>query len=309
MVAGKGAQRVPGDLRVVMAVIVDEAGGDDPAVGVDRPRGRAAQFADLDDLAVLDPDIAAEGRHPRAVDDAAVLDQQIIRHRYPFLCLRARVEVLGKLSTRRASPCTAKSKAWSSFLAWLECGAARRRLSPRERGSTIGQIQPVGGNDDVKPVAAAVVAARYSGRRRRYRRRGGSRNAAAFAQDNAKLGTPASVITNPPRDWDRGNPSIYPGPRRHRRRSVLSAAAAVPGRDLPGVDRRAMGRGPGLVEPGPIPRLQRRLGQCAIPLYLGRRPGDGVPPAFLQQQRQHLRFSGPAAFVRAFQPPRRALGA
>jgi gluconolactonase len=35
---------------------------------------------------------------------------------------------------------------------------------------------------------------------------------AAFGQENAKLGTPASVITNPPRDWGARNPSIYPDP-------------------------------------------------------------------------------------------------
>ncbi len=34
----------------------------------------------------------------------------------------------------------------------------------------------------------------------------------ALGQENAKLGTPASVITNPPRQWDRGHPSIYPDP-------------------------------------------------------------------------------------------------
>src|SRR5271169_4070060 len=67
-----------------MAVIVDKARGDDAAGGVDRARGRAAQLADLGDLAVFDSDIATERRHPRAVDDPAVLDQQVIRHRYPF---------------------------------------------------------------------------------------------------------------------------------------------------------------------------------------------------------------------------------
>ena len=31
-------------------------------------------------------------------------------------------------------------------------------------------------------------------------------------QPNANLGTPASVITNPPRDWGPGHPSIYRTP-------------------------------------------------------------------------------------------------
>jgi gluconolactonase len=29
---------------------------------------------------------------------------------------------------------------------------------------------------------------------------------------NAQLGTPPSTITNPPRDWSAGHPSIYPDP-------------------------------------------------------------------------------------------------
>ena len=35
---------------------------------------------------------------------------------------------------------------------------------------------------------------------------------ASAQQPNANLGTPASVITNPPRDFARGDPSIYPDP-------------------------------------------------------------------------------------------------
>jgi len=81
----EGAQRVPGDLRVVMAMIVDKARRDGAAGGVDGFRGRAGELAQFDDYAVLDPNIAAEGRQPRAVDNEAVLDQQIIRHRGPSL--------------------------------------------------------------------------------------------------------------------------------------------------------------------------------------------------------------------------------
>ncbi|MGC2200875.1 MAG: SMP-30/gluconolactonase/LRE family protein, partial [Stellaceae bacterium] len=36
--------------------------------------------------------------------------------------------------------------------------------------------------------------------------------AALRAQQNANLGTPASVVTNPMRQWDVHNPSIYPDP-------------------------------------------------------------------------------------------------
>jgi hypothetical protein len=109
VIAGIGAQRVPGDLRIVMAVIVDEPGRDDAAVSVDRLLGGTAQFADLDDFSVLDRDIAAERRHPRTVDDTAVADQQIIRHRYPFSSIVRR-----KSNTPDGSDCTAKLAAGSS---------------------------------------------------------------------------------------------------------------------------------------------------------------------------------------------------
>src|SRR5438045_8984041 len=66
-----------------MAMIVDKAGADRAAVGVDRLCRRAGELADLGDLPVLDPDIGAEARHAGTVDDASVLDQQIIRHRLP----------------------------------------------------------------------------------------------------------------------------------------------------------------------------------------------------------------------------------
>ena len=36
--------------------------------------------------------------------------------------------------------------------------------------------------------------------------------AARAQQPSANLGTPASVVTNPPRDWSSHNPSIYPDP-------------------------------------------------------------------------------------------------
>ena len=80
VVARKRARRVPGDLRVIMAMIVDKAGRDDLPAGIDGLLCRTGQFADFDDLAVLHADIAAVGRPARAVDDAAVFYQQIIGH-------------------------------------------------------------------------------------------------------------------------------------------------------------------------------------------------------------------------------------
>jgi hypothetical protein len=69
-----------------MAVIVDKARRDDLAAGIDGLPGGAGQLAELGDLAVLDRDIADKRRHARAVDNPAILDQQVIRHRCSSSC-------------------------------------------------------------------------------------------------------------------------------------------------------------------------------------------------------------------------------
>src|SRR5260221_8651363 len=66
-----------------MAMIVDKAGCDALPAGIDGLAGRAGELAELGDLAVLDADIAVERRHPGAVDNPAILDQQVIRHGCP----------------------------------------------------------------------------------------------------------------------------------------------------------------------------------------------------------------------------------
>src|SRR5204862_3458845 len=66
-----------------MRVVVDEAGRDDPAFGIDRPLGgRAIVFADPDNPAVLDRDIGLKRRLPGTVDHAPVLNEQIECHRF-----------------------------------------------------------------------------------------------------------------------------------------------------------------------------------------------------------------------------------
>ena len=64
-----------------MAMVVDKARRDYLTADIDDLIGRARQLADLGDLAALDRDVTLEGRHPRAIDDAAVFDQDIVRHR------------------------------------------------------------------------------------------------------------------------------------------------------------------------------------------------------------------------------------
>jgi hypothetical protein len=67
-----------------MGVVVDKAWRDDAAGGVDRALGGGAVgLADTDDLAVLNRHIRVESRSAGAVDDAPVLDKQIVRHDFP----------------------------------------------------------------------------------------------------------------------------------------------------------------------------------------------------------------------------------
>src|SRR5215831_10542831 len=91
-------------------MVVDKARRDGAPLGVDRAFGRAAQFAELDDLAILDPDIAVKRRHPRAVDDAPVFDQEVIRHRFPFLRSGHQTAVCGKKFSTAAEPLRCKMR-------------------------------------------------------------------------------------------------------------------------------------------------------------------------------------------------------
>src|ERR1043166_5130051 len=104
MIAGERAERVPGDLRVVMAVIIDKARADDPALHIDGLAGRAGQLAHLDDLAVLDRDIAVKGGHARAVDDPAVLYEDVIRHRISSSPISRELPLFAATIARRQPP-------------------------------------------------------------------------------------------------------------------------------------------------------------------------------------------------------------
>src|SRR5262249_51710013 len=63
-----------------MGVMIDEPGGDHAPRGVDGARGGGPGiFADPDDRAVLHRDLREKSGLARAVDDAPVCDQEIIR--------------------------------------------------------------------------------------------------------------------------------------------------------------------------------------------------------------------------------------
>src|SRR6185437_15904102 len=80
-VPGRDAEEpVPQDLRVVMGVDVDEAGGDDAARRVNGLACLARGIAQCHDLAAADADIAGIARLAGAVDDGAAADLEVERH-------------------------------------------------------------------------------------------------------------------------------------------------------------------------------------------------------------------------------------
>src|ERR1044071_8559003 len=111
-----------------MAMVVDKARRDDLPAGIHGLIGRPGQLAYLGDLAVLDADIAHKGRHPGAVHNPPVPDQQIIRHRFPPLrwftsvpldvnyitaawCRGAFVQRERRVGYARGGPCLDKAEA------------------------------------------------------------------------------------------------------------------------------------------------------------------------------------------------------
>ena len=74
----RGRERgIPGDLRVVVRVHVDDAGREHQPVGVDGLVALVADRTDGDDPAVLDRDVGALGIVAQAVDDGGAADDEI----------------------------------------------------------------------------------------------------------------------------------------------------------------------------------------------------------------------------------------
>ncbi|MCG3774637.1 MAG: hypothetical protein JW395_1461 [Nitrospira sp.] len=80
VVAGEAAQRIPGHLGIVVAVRIDKSGSHHQTVRIDGALGRAAQLADLGDLAVANADVGAEGWRARSINHPTVLNQEIKAH-------------------------------------------------------------------------------------------------------------------------------------------------------------------------------------------------------------------------------------
>jgi hypothetical protein len=68
---------VPARLAVVVRVHVHEPGGDDRALGVERARRGLGDLAERDDLAVANADVGALARRAGAIDESAVLDEEV----------------------------------------------------------------------------------------------------------------------------------------------------------------------------------------------------------------------------------------
>ena len=78
---GRVAQPVPGDLRVVVRVRVDDARRDDEPVGVDGALGPLAAVApDAHHPTVGDGDVGEPAGHAGAVDHQPAVDQEVVHH-------------------------------------------------------------------------------------------------------------------------------------------------------------------------------------------------------------------------------------
>src|SRR5207245_8330909 len=76
---GRGGPRVPEQLRVVVGVGVDEAGGDHQATGVERGAGVVVDLAHAGYAPCADPHVRSHGRGPGAVHQGGSPDQ-VVEH-------------------------------------------------------------------------------------------------------------------------------------------------------------------------------------------------------------------------------------
>ena len=62
VVARIGAERIPGDLGIVVSVVVDDAGSDHQAIRIQHLAPLSTHLADLDDTTAVDGDVAMKAR-------------------------------------------------------------------------------------------------------------------------------------------------------------------------------------------------------------------------------------------------------
>ena len=83
MVGREGAERIPQDLGIVVAVVVDEPGRHDAPIRLDDPPRRAVEASQLDDPTARHAHVSVERGPTGAIDDATVLDQEVVGHESP----------------------------------------------------------------------------------------------------------------------------------------------------------------------------------------------------------------------------------
>ncbi len=80
VIARVGAKRIPGNLGIVVRVVVDDAGSDHQAIRIQYLARAAIDLADLDDPAAADGDVAVKARQSGTVNNLSVLDNQVVWH-------------------------------------------------------------------------------------------------------------------------------------------------------------------------------------------------------------------------------------
>src|SRR5262249_8963050 len=80
VIARVGAEWIPGNLGIVMRVVVDDSGSDHQAIRIQDLARVSTYFADVCDTAAADGDIAMESRQAGTVNNITVLDHQIVCH-------------------------------------------------------------------------------------------------------------------------------------------------------------------------------------------------------------------------------------
>src|SRR5439155_10120052 len=78
VIARIGAERIPGDLGIVMSVVVDDSGGDHHAVRIQHLARLSVHFSDLDDTTAADGNVAVKAGQAGTVNNLTVLDKQVV---------------------------------------------------------------------------------------------------------------------------------------------------------------------------------------------------------------------------------------
>src|SRR5439155_10313887 len=80
VIARVGAERIPGDLGIVMSVVVNDSRGDHQAIGIQHLARLSVHFSDLGDTTAADGDVAMKAGQAGPVNNLSVLDNQVVWH-------------------------------------------------------------------------------------------------------------------------------------------------------------------------------------------------------------------------------------